>query len=202
MSEIEDRQLAQYTLQWADGATGQEVRLAFAVIEAQDGAKQLLAERDALALQLEARRVLAEDSRIRAMFGGLTHDESVAELLGHGEQRKIMGARDNETFGAATARVAAERDALHAQVEAVRWKVAPQWRSIPNDVPEASIAAYSRGRNDFIDALRAALTPTTDAITDHDFLPVAGHPDDDECTFRSDGTDLTYCAETKEMHRG
>lgn len=29
--------------------------------------------------------------------------------------------------------------------------------------------------------------------TDHDFLPVAGHPDDDECTHRSDGTDATYC---------
>ena len=27
----------------------------------------------------------------------------------------------------------------------------------------------------------------------HDFLPVKGHPDDDECTYRSDGTDATYC---------
>lgn len=30
-------------------------------------------------------------------------------------------------------------------------------------------------------------------VTDHDFLPVAGHPDDDECTYRADGTDATYC---------
>lgn len=30
-------------------------------------------------------------------------------------------------------------------------------------------------------------------MTDHDFQPVAGHPDDDECTYRSDGTDATYC---------
>lgn len=32
-------------------------------------------------------------------------------------------------------------------------------------------------------------------ITDHDFLPVAGHPDDYECTYRADGTDATYCGE-------
>lgn len=28
---------------------------------------------------------------------------------------------------------------------------------------------------------------------DHDFIGVAGHPDDDECTHRVDGTDATYC---------
>lgn len=32
-------------------------------------------------------------------------------------------------------------------------------------------------------------------VADHNFLPVAGHPDDDECTHRSDGTDATYCGE-------
>lgn len=37
-------------------------------------------------------------------------------------------------------------------------------------------------------------------ITDHDFLPVAGHPDDDECTHRSDGTDATYCGEPRSRH--
>jgi hypothetical protein len=34
----------------------------------------------------------------------------------------------------------------------------------------------------------------------HGFLPVNGHPDDDECTFRNDGTDLTYCGEPKASH--
>lgn len=35
---------------------------------------------------------------------------------------------------------------------------------------------------------------------DHDFRPVAGHPDDDECTYRSDGTDATYCGEPERAH--
>lgn len=34
----------------------------------------------------------------------------------------------------------------------------------------------------------------------HDFLPVAGHPDDDECSHRSDGTDATYCGLTRDEH--
>lgn len=34
----------------------------------------------------------------------------------------------------------------------------------------------------------------------HDFLPVVGHPDDNECTFREDGTDRTYCGLTREAH--
>jgi len=34
----------------------------------------------------------------------------------------------------------------------------------------------------------------------HDFLPVAGHPDDDECTYRSDGTDKTYCGSSAADH--
>jgi hypothetical protein len=34
----------------------------------------------------------------------------------------------------------------------------------------------------------------------HEFKPVMGHPDDDECTFRSDGTDLTYCGEPRSSH--
>lgn len=35
---------------------------------------------------------------------------------------------------------------------------------------------------------------------DHPFLPVAGHPDDDECTHRGDGTDDTYCGRPEEDH--
>lgn len=34
----------------------------------------------------------------------------------------------------------------------------------------------------------------------HDFKPVAGHPDDDECTDREDGTDATYCGLPKDAH--
>lgn len=34
----------------------------------------------------------------------------------------------------------------------------------------------------------------------HEFLPVNGHPDDDECTHRADGTDNTYCGEPKAAH--
>lgn len=37
-------------------------------------------------------------------------------------------------------------------------------------------------------------------VADHDFQPVAGHPDDDECTYRSDGTDATYCGRTQAWH--
>lgn len=34
----------------------------------------------------------------------------------------------------------------------------------------------------------------------HEFLPVNGHPDDDECTYRTDGTDDTYCGEPGAAH--
>lgn len=37
-------------------------------------------------------------------------------------------------------------------------------------------------------------------ITDHVYWPVNGHPDDNECTHRADGTDDTYCGEPKEDH--
>lgn len=46
-------------------------------------------------------------------------------------------------------------------------------------------------------------TPLTDEraqIGEHDFLPVAGHPDDDECTHRTDGTDATYCGQPRAWH--
>lgn len=29
----------------------------------------------------------------------------------------------------------------------------------------------------------------------HEFIGVHGHPDDDECTYRSDGTEASYCGE-------
>lgn len=34
----------------------------------------------------------------------------------------------------------------------------------------------------------------------HPFLSVAGHPDDDECTHRDDGTDATYCGMPEAAH--
>lgn len=45
-----------------------------------------------------------------------------------------------------------------------------------------------------VQRLVAAISPN------HEFLPVAGHPDDDECTFREDGTDATYCGEPESEH--
>lgn len=36
----------------------------------------------------------------------------------------------------------------------------------------------------------------------HDFVPVAAHPDDDECTYRADCTDATYCGKPASMHVG
>lgn len=39
-------------------------------------------------------------------------------------------------------------------------------------------------------------------LIDHDFLPVKGHPDDDECTYRADGTDDTYCGFSRAAHKG
>lgn len=47
---------------------------------------------------------------------------------------------------------------------------------------------------------RDAATPDADDASEHDFLPVAGHPDDDECTHRADGTDATYCGRTRAEH--
>jgi hypothetical protein len=42
---------------------------------------------------------------------------------------------------------------------------------------------------------------TTDGtVTDHPFIGVRGHPDDDECTNRSGGTDETYCGHTEAEH--
>ncbi|WP_426243738.1 hypothetical protein [Nocardioides sp. LHG3406-4] len=48
-------------------------------------------------------------------------------------------------------------------------------------------------------------TPTEDDadrvyVHDHEFRPVAGHPDDDECTHRSDDTDATYCGRSRDRH--
>lgn len=36
--------------------------------------------------------------------------------------------------------------------------------------------------------------------SDHEFLPVDGAPDDNECTYREDGTDATYCGLTVAEH--
>jgi hypothetical protein len=35
---------------------------------------------------------------------------------------------------------------------------------------------------------------------DHEFVPVEEHADDDECTHRSDGTDVTYCGAPRRVH--
>lgn len=43
-------------------------------------------------------------------------------------------------------------------------------------------------------------TPEFAHMAEHEFRPVAGHPDDDECTHRSDGTDATYCGHPRVWH--
>lgn len=52
--------------------------------------------------------------------------------------------------------------------------------------------------------LRVTLTVTVEdlprLITDHAWTPVAGAPDDVECTHRPDGTDATYCGEVESRH--
>lgn len=50
-----------------------------------------------------------------------------------------------------------------------------------------------------VERLRAALADRH-IITDHFFQPVAGHPDDDECTHRSDVSDETYCGQPESDH--
>lgn len=37
-------------------------------------------------------------------------------------------------------------------------------------------------------------------VVDHVFIGVAGHPDDNECTHRTDGTDATYCGRRDDDH--
>lgn len=45
-----------------------------------------------------------------------------------------------------------------------------------------------------------ALSRTQEGPQGHAFQPVNGHPDDDECTHRADGTDATYCGHPKVAH--
>lgn len=42
--------------------------------------------------------------------------------------------------------------------------------------------------------------PADGGVQDHDYQPVAGHPDDNECTHRADGTDKTYCGRPDYEH--
>jgi hypothetical protein len=37
-------------------------------------------------------------------------------------------------------------------------------------------------------------------VQDHGFQPVAGHPDDDECTYCPDGSWITYCGRIESDH--
>jgi hypothetical protein len=46
---------------------------------------------------------------------------------------------------------------------------------------------------------REATVPESPAPP-HDFKPVNGHPDDDECTHREDGTDASYCGLSRAEH--
>lgn len=48
--------------------------------------------------------------------------------------------------------------------------------------------------------VEAKLSEGEQETSDHPFLPVAGVPDDDECTHRDDGTDDTYCGLPESDH--
>lgn len=92
-------------------------------------------------------------------------------------------------------------DGLHADLT----KLADE---APTEIPPG-LDEWERGRwtaqRDLGLALRALLAahpapaPVSDP-TGHEFIGVAGHPDDDECTYRADGTDATYCGARKESH--
>ena len=62
------------------------------------------------------------------------------------------------------------------------------------------IALISRDQKAMIFHLVESHQPSESEL-DHDFLPVAGHSDDDECTHRSDGTNSTYCGEPRAAHQ-
>lgn len=53
--------------------------------------------------------------------------------------------------------VADEVESAIAQLEAVRTEIDPQWRSVPHDLPDTSLEAFTAGRNWMIDRLRAVL---------------------------------------------
>lgn len=65
----------------------------------------------------------------------------------------------------------------------------------------AALNAYADSCADEAPQLAADMRRELSAVTGHDFLPVADHPDDDECTHRADGTDATYCGEPRHHHR-
>lgn len=51
-----------------------------------------------------------------------------------------------------------------------------------------------------LEEILRALSRTQEGPQGHAFQPVNGHPDDDECTYRADGTDATYCGHPKAAH--
>ena len=51
------------------------------------------------------------------------------------------------------------------------------------------------------DLSRVDSSPSPEPETGHEFVGVNGHPDDDECTYRVDGTDDTYCGRTAAEHQ-
>lgn len=71
------------------------------------------------------------------------------------------------------------------------WRLLPEWHW-------ETTAEYEARRRP--EPAPAPVAADLTAPLGHAFVPVAGHPDDDECTHRSDGTDATYCGRTAADH--
>jgi len=85
------------------------------------------------------------------------------------------------------------------RTEHIRYGYAP---TMPAALAEAHAAALVIHRilMDEVHASRARRRVLAGQALDHDYIGVAGHPDDDECTHRADGTDATYCGEPDRHH--
>lgn len=117
-----------------------------------------------------------------------------SDITGHGSgvsagQPAGPRARPDTTtpdLGVSTAEAEANVPAMQAAARAAAWDTEP--------APEPAAKLGATGST-------PAAEPAPELpITDHDFQPVSGHPDDYECTYRNDGTDLTYCGRTKDEH--
>ena len=94
-------------------------------------------------------------------------------------------------------RVEGERDQLRAGWHsAIRMAYMDEHRCADDDSECIADAQEFVAR---VEELRAAVA-VGEEPPDHVFLPVRGHPDDDECTHRSDGTDETYCGLPESAH--
>lgn len=84
--------------------------------------------------------------------------------------------------------------AMLAKYERNRARTWPDWRTADPD------KAIEHDRTADAPAAASPGAQPDEARIDHLYEGVAGHPDDDECTHRSDGTDETYCGRPEAEH--